>query len=316
MNAQRPRVLVVDDDDAVRAFSERALRDGGCDVVVASDGMQALDVIAQHPPFDLYVLDLVMPQMTGDELARHVRQTNPGARVLYFTGFSDRLFNGDPLRENEAVLEKPVTMHALLEAVLAMALRAQTTAVVNEDLVRRYYACFNERRFQDAVALFADDAHLELVSGRPESGRAGYVDFAESWTAAFLDATFSVERIEPRSETVCEVYLLATGTHQGVFDFGSYRFKPTGSATAMHLRELLEIRDGQITAAVLTFNVTDFVNELTNIDYDALAMHLDRICASRQDLAHATGQCRRELTEQLAQHLDAARRAVRPYYNR
>ena len=113
------RVLVVDDEASVRGFAERALAAAGYEVVVASDGPPALRLAEAQPrPFDLFVLDVVMPQMRGDELGRRLRQQDPDVKVLYFTGYSDRLFeNRKTLREHEAFIEKPVTVNGLLEAV-------------------------------------------------------------------------------------------------------------------------------------------------------------------------------------------------------
>lgn len=113
-----PRVLVVDDDHAVRQFVERVLRDGGYEVVSAADGPEALGLIERERPFDGFVLDVMMPQMRGDELARQIRQRDPDAKVLYFTGFSDQLFKEKVrLWANEAFIDKPVTVNGLGEAV-------------------------------------------------------------------------------------------------------------------------------------------------------------------------------------------------------
>lgn len=114
----RPRVLVVDDEESVRSFAEKILRDGGYDVAASPGGPEALQALAYQPPFDLYVIDVVMPQMTGPELARYLREGDPDAKILYFTGYSDRLFADKPtLWADEAFIEKPVTAKALLESV-------------------------------------------------------------------------------------------------------------------------------------------------------------------------------------------------------
>src|SRR5436305_10596912 len=117
--AGRLRVLVVDDEASVRGFTERALHAAGYEVVVADGGAEALRLVeAQSRRFDLFVLDLVMPQMRGDELARQLRRRDADVKVLYFTGFSDRLFEDrQVLCEDEAFIEKPVTVIGLLEAV-------------------------------------------------------------------------------------------------------------------------------------------------------------------------------------------------------
>ncbi len=117
--ADRLHVLVVDDEASICAFAERTLRTAGYDVMVASDGPEALRLVeAQRQPFALFVLDLVMPEMRGDELARLLRQRDLDAKVLYFTGYSDRLFEErQTLWQHEAFLEKPVSVSELLEAV-------------------------------------------------------------------------------------------------------------------------------------------------------------------------------------------------------
>ncbi|CEF48787.1 unnamed protein product [uncultured bacterium] len=114
-----PRLLVVDDEASIRALVRRVLTDGGYDVTVAADGSEALRLVdGQTGPFDLFVLDIMMPSMSGDELGRRLRQQNPDAKLLYFTGYSDRLFEQRPtLWQDEAFLDKPVSPNGLLEAV-------------------------------------------------------------------------------------------------------------------------------------------------------------------------------------------------------
>jgi len=110
--------LVVDDEDLVRKFVERVLREAGYQTAVASDGPEALEVAAKLPTVDILVTDVMMPQMTGDELARRFRILMPGIKVLYLTGFSDRLFKEKVrLWADEAFLDKPCSVKGLLEAV-------------------------------------------------------------------------------------------------------------------------------------------------------------------------------------------------------
>jgi two-component system cell cycle sensor histidine kinase/response regulator CckA len=86
------RVLVVDDDAATLTFADLVLRNAGYQVVVASDGPEALLIVEAERPFDVFVVDVLMPQMRGEELAQHLRQMYPDVKVLYFTGYSDQLF--------------------------------------------------------------------------------------------------------------------------------------------------------------------------------------------------------------------------------
>jgi two-component system cell cycle sensor histidine kinase/response regulator CckA len=119
----------VDDEDSIRTFSERALKGAGYEVLVASNGSDALAVAEAQGPFDLFVVDLVMPEITGDELGRRLRQRDADVKVLYFTGYSDQLFKEKmTLWENEAFIDKPVSVKGLLEAV-SMSLFGHTRGV-------------------------------------------------------------------------------------------------------------------------------------------------------------------------------------------
>ena len=119
MSAERRyRVLVVDDEQSIRELVDRVLRDSGYETSVAADAATALALAASVDAFDLLLTDMMMPGMCGDELARHLRLRHPDLRVLYLTGFADRLFATRPvLWSNEAFIEKPVTVAGLREAV-------------------------------------------------------------------------------------------------------------------------------------------------------------------------------------------------------
>jgi CheY-like chemotaxis protein len=111
-------VLIVDDEESVRKFVERVLGEAGYTITTASDGPQAIEVAATLEHFDILVTDLMMPQMTGDELARRLRVARPSLKVLYLTGFSDRLFKEKvTLWADEAFLDKPCSVKGLLQAV-------------------------------------------------------------------------------------------------------------------------------------------------------------------------------------------------------
>jgi len=112
-------VLVVDDEEPVRKFVDRVLREAGYKTALAADGPEAIEVAKRMESLDILVTDVMMPQMTGDELARRLRQTEQrGLKVLYLTGFSDRLFKEKvTLWEDEAFLDKPCGVKGLLQAV-------------------------------------------------------------------------------------------------------------------------------------------------------------------------------------------------------
>lgn len=112
------RVLIVDDELSARTFTERVLRAAGYAVDTASSGAEAVRIVEHEGTFALFVIDVVMPEIRGDELARQLRQRHPDAKVLYVTGYADLLLHENILLgENEAVLSKPATAAQLREAV-------------------------------------------------------------------------------------------------------------------------------------------------------------------------------------------------------
>jgi predicted ester cyclase len=185
-------------------------------------------------------------------------------------------------------------------------------------IIHEYYACFNERRLGDAAGVLSRHALLELLPfGQQEFGVEGYSRFASTWIAAFPDAAFAVEHIEPQSDSLFDVHLRATGTHQGVFDIGAFRFRPTRAKARLRLRELLHVTGGRIASATLSVDVTELVSQLSAVDYEELVASLGRIRRLSDELSAQTDDtARREIANRLGQELDAARRAIRPHYYR
>ena len=183
--------------------------------------------------------------------------------------------------------------------------------------IKQLYEAFNERRLADAAALFAADAEIELIPGRVERGPEGYVRSAGAWVDAFPDAAIAVQGIHQRTDSICEVYIVITGTHRGVLDFGSYCFGPKGARAVLNARDLIDVRDGRIATSILTVDLNDLVNQLTVVDYDELIRRVDRISALREGLAHKGDPARRqEAAKKLGFELDAARRTLRPHYGK
>jgi two-component system, cell cycle sensor histidine kinase and response regulator CckA len=111
-------VLIVDDEEPIRRFVDRVLREAGYKTSMAGNGAEALEVAASLESLDLLVTDVMMPRMMGDELARRLRQDKPSLKVLYLTGYSDSLFKEKvTLWEDEAYLDKPCTIKSLLQAI-------------------------------------------------------------------------------------------------------------------------------------------------------------------------------------------------------
>jgi PAS domain S-box-containing protein len=115
------RVLVVEDESAVRAAACRMLRGAGYTVLEARHGEDALEVIEGQGPVDLLITDMVMPQMGGAELARAARARHPMLPVLFMTGYTDEeLLRQGALEHGAEVLRKPFVTDDLLAAVSSL----------------------------------------------------------------------------------------------------------------------------------------------------------------------------------------------------
>ena len=112
-------VLVVEDEEAVRKLIEQALRKYGYRVIEATNGAEALRVCENHdPPIRLMVTDVVMPGMSGRELAARVREQLPDLRVLYMSGYTDdTVIRHGLLDASMFFLQKPFTPSALARKV-------------------------------------------------------------------------------------------------------------------------------------------------------------------------------------------------------
>jgi len=112
------RLLIVDDEDGVLRYVDRVLSEAGYQTSMAANGAEAIDMVKKLGSIDVLVTDVMMPGITGDELARQLRVSERGLKVLYLTGYSDRLFKEKAaLWADEAFLEKPFTVKGLREAV-------------------------------------------------------------------------------------------------------------------------------------------------------------------------------------------------------
>jgi signal transduction histidine kinase len=103
-------ILVVEDEAAVRATTVETLRELGYSVRHAPDGATALSILTDHPGITLMFTDVVMPGMTGRELADEARRRHPGLKVLYTTGYTrNSIVHGGQLDEGVDLLAKPFT---------------------------------------------------------------------------------------------------------------------------------------------------------------------------------------------------------------
>lgn len=112
-------ILLVEDEEAVRAFGARALASRGYTVLQATTGVEALEVVdANEGRIDLVVSDVVMPEMDGPTLLGELRKRGIKAKVIFVSGYAEDAFERNlPEGEDFAFLPKPFSIKQLVEAV-------------------------------------------------------------------------------------------------------------------------------------------------------------------------------------------------------
>ncbi|WP_242469903.1 hybrid sensor histidine kinase/response regulator, partial [Rhodospirillum rubrum] len=111
-------ILLVEDEDAVRVFGSRALRNKGYTVLEARSGEGALDLLEDGAEIDLLITDMVMPGMDGATLAGRVREERPDLKIILISGYSEDVIRGDIVNQPDThFLPKPFSLKALAEKV-------------------------------------------------------------------------------------------------------------------------------------------------------------------------------------------------------
>jgi two-component system response regulator MprA len=208
------RILVVDDELAVRESLRRALALDGHDVVLASDGREALATIARSAP-DLVVLDVLMPELDGLEVCRRLRASGDRTPVLMLTArdeVEDRVAGLDAGADD--YLGKPFALDELLARVRA--------------LLRRTPSSDEPVRFAD---LFLDPrAHTASRSGRP-------IDLTRTEFALLALFLRNPRRVLTRSEILIAVW--------------GYDFGPTSNSLEVYIGYLRRKTDADGAARLI-----------------------------------------------------------------
>jgi CheY-like chemotaxis protein len=130
---RRLRVLVVDDDRAVREMAAEMLMERGHNVVTAVDGTEALAILdgpaAHEQPFDLMLVDYVMPGMNGVSLIQAAQVLQPGLRALLVTGNAES--QTAELIDSAQVMRKPFTIAQLEERMARLLEDGRALAAAN-----------------------------------------------------------------------------------------------------------------------------------------------------------------------------------------
>jgi CheY-like chemotaxis protein len=112
-------ILVVEDEEEVRKVAVRMLGERGYKVLEASQGVDALHICAKlDGPIHLLLTDVVMPKMSGQEVAGSIISLRPGIKVLYMSGYTDNtIVHHGVLERGVNYIQKPFTVESLARKV-------------------------------------------------------------------------------------------------------------------------------------------------------------------------------------------------------
>jgi CheY-like chemotaxis protein len=117
-DSTNPRILLVEDEKDLAHFVKEILSTLPAQVTVAKHGSEAIHLIESVQPFDLIVLDVVLPQISGLEVLRRLRRISTSTKVILSTGYADSIDSKDLTRlEISGLLGKPYTPAQLLATV-------------------------------------------------------------------------------------------------------------------------------------------------------------------------------------------------------
>lgn len=110
-------ILLVEDEEAVRTFSSRALSNKGYKIVDAPNGAEALDMVEKGEiELELLITDVIMPEMDGPTLAKHLRRLYPKLKIIFMSGYSEDRFK-DEFGKDTHFIQKPFTLQNLAKKV-------------------------------------------------------------------------------------------------------------------------------------------------------------------------------------------------------
>ena len=115
-------ILLVEDEEGLRALNARGLASRGYTVLEAGNGVEAMEVFAENGgKVDLVVSDVVMPEMDGPTLLKELRKLNPALKIIFVSGYAEDAFERhlSPDEKNFTFLPKPFSLKELATTVKA-----------------------------------------------------------------------------------------------------------------------------------------------------------------------------------------------------
>lgn len=154
-------ILVVEDEEGVRDISERILRRAGYDVVSAAHPAAALELIARGKKVDLLLTDVIMPGMSGRDLAVKMQSSKPGLKTVFMSGYTDEIIaRQGVLDDGVTFLQKPFGAEELLPVVRAT---LDTRPKALSDRIREVVIVDDEQPMREVLRLLLETGHFNVV---------------------------------------------------------------------------------------------------------------------------------------------------------
>lgn len=115
-----PKILLAEDDHALRQWLLKALREAGHTVIDCANGKDALLQLHKHHDFDLLLTDIVMPGIDGVELAQKARALFPDMKTMFITGFAGMSVGIDDKNPHTQIMAKPFHLKDLVRQVATL----------------------------------------------------------------------------------------------------------------------------------------------------------------------------------------------------
>ena len=113
------KILIVDDEPHLRTLIQQTLEeleDEGVDLITATNGEEALEILGRGEAIDLLISDVVMPGMDGPTMVEEARKTRPELRILFISGYAEEQLRNSINVGNVSFLPKPFSVQELAEA--------------------------------------------------------------------------------------------------------------------------------------------------------------------------------------------------------
>jgi len=111
------KILIAEDREPVAYVTRRILERAGYEVTIAEDGAKGLRCVMEDPAIDLVISDVIMPNMSGPEMAEQIRLNRPETKIILMSGYTDGAIEPAALRNGDAFLQKPFEPQELIALV-------------------------------------------------------------------------------------------------------------------------------------------------------------------------------------------------------